>query len=86
MRVSIRGELGHSGTVVTTLDLTHKTPKAVVTTCVDLSTYERYKTKEKRPVPMPSNQPLKYLATTALEKWPNGWMVTDYTPHGDRQC
>ncbi|MFD7981051.1 hypothetical protein [Streptomyces sp. NPDC059071] len=63
-----------------------KTPKATVTTCVDLSTYERYKTKDKRPIPLPSNQPVKYLATAAMQKWPNGWMVTDYTSHGDRQC
>ncbi|MEU7031412.1 hypothetical protein AB0A60_32550 [Streptomyces sp. NPDC046275] len=84
--IVIRGGLGHSGTTVTALDMTPKTPKATVTTCVDLSTYERYKAKEKRPIPLPTNQPVKYIATATMQKWPNGWMVTDYTPHGDRQC
>ncbi|MFE0654191.1 hypothetical protein ACFVZH_37170 [Streptomyces sp. NPDC059534] len=71
---------------VTSLDLTAKTPTAALTTCLDLSTYERYSTKRKEVIPLPSNQPLRYVATATLEKWPNGWMVTVYKPHGEQTC
>ncbi|MFB7454009.1 hypothetical protein [Streptomyces sp. NPDC056194] len=75
-----------TGATVTALDLTAKTPKATLTSCLDLSTYERYSTKRKQVIPLPSTQPLRYVTTAALEKWPNGWMVTTYTPHGDQTC
>ncbi|MFF7183516.1 hypothetical protein [Streptomyces sp. NPDC008121] len=84
--IVIRGELGHSGTAVTTLDLTPRTPKAVVTTCVDLSTYERYDTRAKKTIPLPSNQPVRYLMTIHTEKWPTGWIVTDLQQEGARTC
>ncbi|MFE7112889.1 hypothetical protein ACFU9W_42905 [Streptomyces sp. NPDC057600] len=71
---------------MTALDLTSKTPKATITTCVDLSAYEQYSTQKKAVIPLPTNQPLRYAARATLEKWPNGWMVTTYTPEGGRPC
>ncbi|MFE7582234.1 hypothetical protein ACFU5Y_11850 [Streptomyces gardneri] len=82
----VRGAPRTTGSMVTALDLTAKTPTAALTTCLDLSTYERYSTKRKAVIPLPSNQPLRYVATVALEKWPNGWMVTVYKPHGEQTC
>ncbi|MFF6888576.1 hypothetical protein ACFY9F_35975 [Streptomyces sp. NPDC012421] len=84
--IVIRGRLGHTGDAVTTLDLTPKTPKAVVTTCVDLSEYERYDTRDKKVIPMPSGQPARYLMTVTVEKWPTGWIVTDLQQEGARPC
>ncbi|MFF5938982.1 hypothetical protein [Streptomyces sp. NPDC012508] len=85
--IVIRGELGNSGTEVTMLDLTPKTPKAVVTTCVDLSTYERYDTRAKKVIPLPATQPVRYLMTVSVEKWPTGgWIVTDMQQEGARPC
>ncbi|WP_328946926.1 hypothetical protein OG259_41095 [Streptomyces sp. NBC_00250] len=84
--IVIRGELGHSGTEVTTLDLTPKTPEATVATCVDLSTYERYDTRAKKMIPLPPSQPVRYLMTIHTEKWPTGGIVTDLQQEGVRTC
>ncbi|WP_332010473.1 hypothetical protein OH736_45940 (plasmid) [Streptomyces sp. NBC_01650] len=82
----VRGESRQENATVTALDLTSKTPKATITTCVDLSSYEQYSTQKKAVIPLPTNQPLRYAAGATLEKWPNGWMVTTYTPEGGRPC
>jgi hypothetical protein len=71
---------------VTALDTSKSTPKATLTTCVDLSHYQAYDTKAEKPLPLPSAQPRRYTATASMERWPNGWMVTAYEPHGDRSC
>ncbi|MFF2306099.1 hypothetical protein ACFVVP_26825 [Streptomyces sp. NPDC058128] len=84
--IVIWGELGHSGTEVTMLGLTPKTPKATVTTCVDLCTYERYDTRTKKVIPLPSSQPVRYLMTVHTERWPTGWMVTDLQQEAGRTC
>lgn len=82
----VRGESSIEDTTVTALDLTPKTPKASVSTCVDLSEYERYSTRKKAVIPLPSEQPRRYVATATLEKWPGGWIVTTYKPEGARSC
>lgn len=82
----VRGELGHENTTVTALDLDAKTPKATLSDCVDLSKWETYSTKRDEAIPLPKNQPRRYVATATAEKWPNGWMVTTFRPHGERSC
>ncbi|MET8506861.1 hypothetical protein ABZV60_19715 [Streptomyces sp. NPDC004787] len=81
-----RSELRAQDTTVTALDLSAKTPKATLTTCVDLSAYETYHTRTNKPVPLPSNQPLRYVSTVLAEKWPNGWMITDINQNGAQPC
>ncbi|MFH8736809.1 hypothetical protein [Streptomyces sp. NPDC017964] len=82
----IRGELGHEDTKVSALDMNAKTPKATVTDCVDLSDWQTYDVKAKKVIPLPSNQPMRYMATAKAERWNGHWMVTDYTPDGERKC
>ncbi|MFJ3099595.1 hypothetical protein [Streptomyces hydrogenans] len=79
------GTLGHTPTV-TMLDLTGKLPKATVQDCIDLTGWKAVRTKTGQPIPLPSAQPRRYVATATAEKWPTGWMVTDYTPDGARTC
>lgn len=81
----IRGELGHAPEV-TALDAAGKLPKATIEDCVDLAKWETVDTATGKPIPLPTNQPRRYVATAQVEKWPNGWMVTDYTPDGARAC
>ncbi|MER6075681.1 hypothetical protein ABT187_44380 [Streptomyces sp. NPDC001817] len=81
----VRGEIGHNAKV-TALDMTAKTPKASLSDCVDLSKYETYNTKTKKVIPLPTNQPLRYIATAKAERWNGRWMVTDINTQGGGSC
>lgn len=81
----VRGEIGHDAEV-TALDMDAQTPKATLSDCVDLSKYETYDTKAKKVIPLPTEQPLRYVATATAEKWPNGWMVTAVNFQGGPTC
>ncbi|MFD5425483.1 hypothetical protein [Streptomyces sp. NPDC127084] len=81
----VRGEIGHDAKV-TGLDMGAKTPKATLSDCVDLSRYETYDTRANKPIPLPTEQPLRYVMTVRAEKWPNGWMVTAINPQGGPTC
>ncbi|GAA4827350.1 hypothetical protein [Streptomyces ziwulingensis] len=84
-RTVIRGELGHDAKV-TSLDAVAKLPTATIEDCVDLSKWQTIDTRTDKVLPLPTNQPRRYVATATAEKWPNGWMVTDYVPDGARTC
>ncbi|MEU4266168.1 hypothetical protein ACYCCF_30055 [Streptomyces argenteolus] len=82
----IRGELGHEPEV-TALDIDVKLPTATVEDCVDLSKWQTLDTKTNKPIPLPTAQPLRYIATATVERWDEGrWMVTEYKPDGSRSC
>jgi len=81
----VRGEIGHDAKV-TDLDMEAKTPKATLSDCVDLSQYETYDVKAKKEIPLPSEQPLRYIATAKAERWDGRWMVTDINPQGGGSC
>ncbi|MCX4451759.1 hypothetical protein [Streptomyces sp. NBC_01789] len=78
------GTLGHEPTVME-LKTDGKLPTATLQDCIDLSQWKAVRTSGE-PVPLPSNQPRRYLATAKAEQWPGGWMITDYTPNGARTC
>ncbi|MFH9959678.1 hypothetical protein ACH4OX_36495 [Streptomyces roseolus] len=82
----VRGAPRQTGTAVTALDLTADIPTATLSSCVDMTTYERYDTRAKKVIPLPAEQPMRYAATATLEKWDAGWIVTAYTPHGQQTC
>ncbi|CAH9420361.1 putative secreted protein/lipoprotein [Streptomyces globisporus] len=77
----VRGELGHD-TEVTELDMEAQTPTATLSDCVDLSAYETYDVKAKRVIPLPKEQPLRYVMTATAQRWEGRWMVTDIDPQG----
>ncbi|MEU9015759.1 hypothetical protein AB0D12_40060 [Streptomyces sp. NPDC048479] len=79
------GQLGHAPEV-TALETGGKLPRATVQDCIDLSKWKAVRTKTGEPIPLPTNQPRRYVATATAEKWPGGWRVTDYTPDGARTC
>lgn len=79
------GELGHTAEV-TMLNTTGKVPKATIQDCLDLTGWKAVRVKTGEPIPLPSNQPRRYIATATAEKWPNGWMILTYTPDGTRTC
>lgn len=81
----VRGEIGHDAKV-TALDMDAKTPKATLSDCVDLSKYETYDTKAGKVIPLPTEQPLRYVATVTAERWDGRWMVTDINPQGGPTC
>lgn len=81
-----RGELGHSGTKVTSIDLKAKTPQASLSDCMDISKWQTYSVKKKQVLPLPSNQPLRYVATAKAERWNGQWLVTVFTTHGNEKC
>ncbi|WP_329215954.1 hypothetical protein [Streptomyces microflavus] len=77
----VRGELGHE-TEVTALDREAQTPTATLSDCVDLSGYETYDVKAKKVIPLPTQQPLRYVMTATAQRWDGRWMVTDIDPQG----
>ncbi|MEV6134327.1 hypothetical protein AB0M05_47320 [Streptomyces violaceusniger] len=81
----IKGDMGHE-VKVTGLDLEAKTSKATLSDCVDLSKWKTYDVKARKMIPLPSAQPLRYVATATAEKWDGRWMVTAFKPDGDRPC
>lgn len=81
----VRGEIGHEAKV-SMLDLQAKPPRATVSDCVDLSKYQTYDTRAKKVVPLPSEQPLRYVATARVEQWDGRWLVTDIDTQGGSTC
>ncbi|MFF9818919.1 hypothetical protein [Streptomyces sp. NPDC014006] len=81
-----RGELTHSSTKVTSIDLKAKTPEASLSDCMDISKWQTYSMKKKQVLPLPSNQPLRYVATAKAERWNGQWLVTVFTTHGNEKC
>ncbi|MFF4145134.1 hypothetical protein ACFY0A_27910 [Streptomyces sp. NPDC001698] len=79
------GEVGHAPQV-TMIQVDTKLPKATVTDCIDLTKWKATRLKSGKPIPLPSNQPKRYVAVAAAERWDGRWMITDYTPHGDQAC
>ncbi|MCY0947862.1 hypothetical protein [Streptomyces antarcticus] len=81
----VRGEIGHQAEV-TALDMEAKTPKATLSDCVDLSKYETYDTGAQKVIPLPTEQPLRYVMTATAERWDGRWMVTGINPLGGPTC
>ncbi|WP_223772461.1 hypothetical protein [Streptomyces sp. 135] len=79
------GSLGHDARV-DKLDLDAEQPTATVADCVDVSRWKAKRVKSGESIPLPKAQPRRYKATATVEKWDKGWMVTEYTPHGDQRC
>ncbi|MEK0097743.1 hypothetical protein WDA79_04365 [Streptomyces sp. A475] len=77
------GTLGHTPKV--TGIKSSGTPRATVVDCLDLSAWKETDSSGKV-IPLPSNQPTRYQATATVEQWKTGWIVTEYTPNGERSC
>ncbi|MER5556216.1 hypothetical protein ABT001_31885 [Streptomyces sp. NPDC002793] len=82
----VRGDLAHDDTTVTAVDMDAQTPTATVQDCLDISKWQTYSTKKQEVLPMPSAQPLRYVATATAQKWEDGWIITAFTPDGSQSC
>ncbi|MGX4695541.1 hypothetical protein [Streptomyces sp. JNUCC 63] len=81
----VRGEIGHDPKV-TSLDMEAETPKATLSDCIDLSKYQTYDTRARKVIPLPTAQPLRYVATAKTQRWNGRWMVTDIDTQGGSTC
>ncbi|MEU0304676.1 hypothetical protein ABZ252_35300 [Streptomyces sp. NPDC006175] len=81
----VRGELGHDAEV-TELDMDAQTPTASLSDCVDLARYETYDTRARTVIPLPSEQPLRYVMTATAQRWDGRWMVTGLDTRGGQTC
>ncbi|MFJ1989768.1 hypothetical protein ACIOGT_39595 [Streptomyces microflavus] len=48
------------------------TPTATVPDCMDISRWQTYSVKKGQVLPMPTEQPLRYVATAPTQKWEDG--------------
>jgi hypothetical protein len=67
---------------VTKADITGKVPNATVSSCLDISSWRTVDADTKKPVSLPSNRLTKYLISSTVEKYPEGWRVTSDEPQG----
>ncbi|MFC8230702.1 hypothetical protein [Streptomyces sp. NPDC057287] len=81
----VRGELGHDAEV-TELDMDAQTPTAALSDCVDLARYETYDSKARKVIPLPTEQPLRYVMTASAQRWDGRWMVTGLDTRGGQTC
>ncbi|MFD5877040.1 hypothetical protein [Streptomyces sp. NPDC060322] len=84
-RTVVRGDVGHEPEV-TALDMDAEIPTTTLSDCVDLSKYQTYDTVAKKVIPLPPEQPLRYVMTVNAERWDSGWMVTRVTPEDGPEC
>ncbi|MFE8018245.1 secreted protein/lipoprotein [Streptomyces antibioticus] len=78
------GEVAVSQSVVTGTDLDSKTPKVMLSSCLDVSQWQPVIADTRKPVELPANRLTKYLIATTLEKWPQGWRVVRDEPQGKK--
>lgn len=83
--IAKKGSPGHRAEA-TTLDMSGERPRAGVTDCLDLSTWQTVNIATGEVRPYPSEQPLRYITTAEVELWAGQWLVVKLTPDGDRKC
>ncbi|GHA39075.1 hypothetical protein GCM10010372_44080 [Streptomyces tauricus] len=66
-RTVIRGQLGHDAKVTPLVALA-KLPTATIEDCADLSTWQTTDTRTDKALPLPTNQPRRYVVTATTEK------------------
>lgn len=67
---------------VTKVDASGRIPYATVTSCLDISKWQKIDAKSKEPVSLPDNRLTKYVILSTVEKYPQGWRVTSDEPQG----
>lgn len=78
------GDVTVGNPTVTDLDLNGKTPRATLSSCLDVSRWKVVDAKTKKPLSLPSNRLTKYVIKSEIERWPGGWRVIRDEPQGKR--
>ncbi|MFE6459692.1 hypothetical protein [Streptomyces cinereoruber] len=69
------GSVEVANPTVTKLNSTAKLPRATLSTCLDISRWNLVDKATKQKVQLPSGRLTRYVTTTTVEKWPQGWKV-----------
>ncbi|MFJ5877401.1 hypothetical protein [Streptomyces sp. S1] len=78
----------HTGEVVvgnptaTKTDLDRQIPHVVLSSCLDISKWQVVDVDTKEAVTLPSNRLTKFVITSTVERWPEGWRVIRDKPEG----
>ncbi|CAM5693749.1 hypothetical protein ACWGKK_14640 [Streptomyces chartreusis] len=67
---------------VTKVDASGRVPYATVSSCLDISKWQKVDAKTKEPVSLPDNRLTKYEILSTVEKYPQGWRITSDVPQG----
>ncbi|MFD4034410.1 hypothetical protein ACFWVP_28845 [Streptomyces sp. NPDC058637] len=78
----MRGDLAHDDTTVTAVDLEAKIPTATVEDCVDLSKWKAERTPSGELIPLPTEQPLRYIAIAPPSRWSDRRPIAPPRPWG----
>ncbi|GGQ97513.1 secreted protein/lipoprotein [Streptomyces asoensis] len=78
------GKVTVSQSAVTGTDLDRKVPNVTLSSCLDVSQWLPVVADTRKPVDLPTGRLTKYLITTTLEKWPEGWRVVRDEPQGKK--
>ncbi|MFI9358642.1 hypothetical protein [Streptomyces lydicus] len=78
------GKVTVGNPTVTELDLKSKTPRATLSSCLDISRWQVVDATTKKPLSLPSNRLTKYVIKSEVERWPGGWRVIRDEPQGKR--
>ncbi|MFE5614167.1 hypothetical protein [Streptomyces sp. NPDC056524] len=79
------GAVSVNNAMVTKIDLSRKVPSATLSSCLDISKWDLIDQKTKKKVPLPEGRRTRYVVTTTVEKWPEGWRVIKDEPQ-DLAC
>ncbi|MEJ8632318.1 secreted protein/lipoprotein [Streptomyces sp. MS2.AVA.5] len=65
---------------VTKIDINRKVPSATLSSCLDITKWNVVERASNKPVPLPSERLTRYVITSTVEKWPDGWKVIKDDP------
>ncbi|MGW9452450.1 hypothetical protein [Streptomyces sp. NPDC055632] len=80
----ILGEVTVGNPTVTSADIDRKVPKAVISSCLDVSRWTVTSISTGKPAELPKNRLLRYVIKATVEKWPQGWRVILDEPQGKK--
>ncbi|MFG2775274.1 hypothetical protein [Streptomyces sp. NPDC048350] len=81
----IIGNVTVGNPTVMKIDLDRKVPSASISSCLDVSQWKVIDRDTKKEVDLPKERLLKYVITTVVERWPEGWRVIKDEPQ-DKAC
>ncbi|MER5556165.1 secreted protein/lipoprotein [Streptomyces sp. NPDC002793] len=79
------GEVSVGSPTVTKLDMDRKIPNASLSSCLDVSQWKVVNVETKKPAALPTERLTKFVVSTTVEHWPDGWKVIRDEPT-DRAC
>lgn len=79
------GEVSVGSPTVTKLNMDRKIPNASLSSCLDISRWNVINVETKKPADLPADRLTKFVVSTTVERWPDGWKVVRDEPT-DKAC